>query len=81
VTLLEDEIATGTGNVAVPETGPKAIDVITMSGPGWGQVLLGIYEVVGDGLTLCIGGERPSEFSGAGLAALMELQRVPPHAS
>jgi hypothetical protein len=33
--LLEDEIATGTGNVAVhPETAPTAIDVIMMSGPG-----------------------------------------------
>ena len=58
--------------------GTRPIDVTMTEGAGSGQVALGIYEVVGDRLRLCIGGERPAEFTGAGPAALVELERARP---
>jgi uncharacterized protein (TIGR03067 family) len=75
VTLLEDDVATGAGAVAVR---PGAIDVAMTDGPGRGQVARGIYEVAGDRLRLCIGPERPAAFRGVGSASLVELERVPP---
>jgi uncharacterized protein (TIGR03067 family) len=77
VTLLEGDAATGAGAVSLHAVGGHpAIDVTMTEGAGSGQVALGIYEVVGDRLRLCIGGERPAEFTGAGPAALVELERV-----
>jgi uncharacterized protein (TIGR03067 family) len=76
VTLVEDGNAVGTGSVMLdPGAAPKAITVRMEDGPGKGQTASGIYRVARDTLTLCIGGERPSEFSGTGAAALIELER------
>ena len=78
VTLFEEDQATGAGTVAVhPEATPKAIDVELTDGPGRGQVARGIYEVVEGRLRLCIGPERPAEFSATGAASLVELERAP----
>src|SRR4051794_7412841 len=79
VTLVEGQEATGAGTVSVdPDANPKTIDVVMTSGPGCARSARGIYEVTGDHLTLCIGEERPAGFSGAGTAALVELERVGP---
>jgi uncharacterized protein (TIGR03067 family) len=75
VTILEDDAATGAGDVTLrPDETPSAIDVAMTEGQGKGQVALGIYEVDGDRLRLCIGGERPAGFGVGG--ALVELERV-----
>jgi uncharacterized protein (TIGR03067 family) len=77
VTLFEGDRATGAGTVAIhPATAPAAIDVKMTEGPGRGQVALGIYEVVGGRLRLCIGPERPAAFHPAGPASLVELERA-----
>ena len=41
-----------------------------------GRQARGIYRVEVDTLTMCLGAERPSQFSGAGAAALVELMRI-----
>ena len=76
VTLYEGEQAAGAGTVAVhPAADFRAIDVTMTDGPGRGQVARGVFEVVGDRLTLCIGPERPVGLGAAGAAALVELER------
>jgi uncharacterized protein (TIGR03067 family) len=58
---------------------PKEIDVHFISGPGAGLVALGIYQLVGDTYTACIGFpgvERPSEFaSRPGSGHVLEVLR------
>jgi uncharacterized protein (TIGR03067 family) len=77
VTLFEGDRATGSGTVTVhPTAVPKGIDVAMTDGPGAGQVARGVYEVAGDRLLLCIGPERPAGFCAAGLASVVELERV-----
>jgi uncharacterized protein (TIGR03067 family) len=78
VTLFEWDHATGAGSVAVhPAATPKGIDVAMSDGPGAGQVARGIYEAVGGRLRLCIGPERPADFTPKGAASVVELERVP----
>lgn len=51
-----------------PSTSPKAIDVTVTEGPNKGPVMLGIYELDGDTLTVCFdprGKMRPTEFKSA----------------
>lgn len=82
VTLFEEEQATGAGAVALhPAAIPKAIDVELTDGPGRGQIARGIYEVVEGRFRLCIGPERPTEFSATGAASLVELERAPTSAA
>lgn len=48
-----------------PSQSPKAIDVTMIEGSAKGTVMLGIYEIDGDKLTVCFdptGKERPTEF-------------------
>ena len=79
VTLVEGATATGAGSVTLePEPTPGAITVRMTDGPGHGQTASGIYEIAGDSLTLCIGPDRPAEFSGRGPAALIQLAREVP---
>jgi uncharacterized protein (TIGR03067 family) len=78
VTLFEGNRATGTGTVVVHVAAtPKGIDVAMDDGPGAGQVAKGVYEFFGGRLRLCIGLERPAGFVPAGLASVIELERVP----
>src|SRR6516165_1330200 len=77
VTLFEGDRATGSGTVTVHSAAvPKGIDVAMTDGPGAGQIARGVYEIAGDHLLLCIGPERPAGFSAAGLASVVELERV-----
>jgi uncharacterized protein (TIGR03067 family) len=77
VTLLEDGKPSGAGTfTAHSKATPKAIDVIMTEGPATGQKALGVYQVTGDQLTMCIGPDRPEGFSPVGAAALVDLERV-----
>src|SRR4051794_7299267 len=69
VTLLEGDAATGAGDLSLHAVrGHPAIDVTMTEGAGSGQVALGIYEVAGDRLRLCIGGGGAARVPGAGAA-------------
>jgi uncharacterized protein (TIGR03067 family) len=60
-----DETVQGTMEIN-PSKNPKAIDVKPDTGSNKGKTLLGIYEVDGDKLTICLalpGKDRPTEFS------------------
>jgi uncharacterized protein (TIGR03067 family) len=77
VTLLEDGKPSGAGAFTALSTAvPKTIDVIMTEGPATGQTALGVYQITGDRLTMCIGPARPVAFSPAGAAALVDLDRV-----
>jgi uncharacterized protein (TIGR03067 family) len=58
-----------------PAQEPKAIDLTDTAGPNKGEKGLGIYRVEGDALTICVGKERPTEFSGKE-AILIALSRI-----
>ena len=48
-----------------PSKSPKTLDVTVTDGPNKGTVMLGIYEITGDTLTVCFdpeGKKRPTEF-------------------
>jgi uncharacterized protein (TIGR03067 family) len=77
VTLMEGDQQAGEGVIRLdPSAQPKAFDFTATGGPQVGATARGIYRVEGDALTMCMGVERPSEFSGAGEAALVELTRI-----
>jgi len=79
VTLWEGDKETGGGTFSMdPTREPKAIDVSLTEGPEKGKTALGIYEVEGDRLKMCLEEERPAELRGAGKAALVELKRERP---
>lgn len=58
-----------------PDKNPKTIDLVATEGPGKGRKMFGIYRIEDDSLTLCIGEKRPTEFSGAGPAGLVQFKR------
>ncbi len=58
-----------------PDKNPKTIDLVATQGPGKGRKMLGIYRIDDDSLTLCVGEKRPTEFSGAGQAGLVQFKR------
>lgn len=58
------------------EKEPKEIDLVASDGPQKGKKMYGFYRIKDDVLTLCIGEERPKEFSGAGQAGFLEFQRI-----
>src|SRR4051794_9714124 len=77
VILMEGDQTAGEGVIRLdPASDPKAFDFTATEGPQKGKVALGIYHIEGDALTMCIGDERPSQFTGAGEAALIELTRI-----
>jgi uncharacterized protein (TIGR03067 family) len=64
-----------------PTVKPKAVDKTVTMGTGKGETFLGIYELDGDQLTICIAWgnkERPTEFAGKedGKAILVVYKRV-----
>jgi uncharacterized protein (TIGR03067 family) len=77
VRFLEGDQPAGEGFIRLdPEADPKAFDFTATAGPQVGTTALGIYRVEGNSLTMCLGEERPTTFSGAGKAALAELSRI-----
>jgi uncharacterized protein (TIGR03067 family) len=77
VQLMEGDDPAGEGVIRLaPEADPKEFDFTATAGPQAGTMVRGIYHVGGDMLTMCLGRERPSRFSGAGEAALVELTRI-----
>ena len=77
VRLMEGDQSAGEGLIRLdPEANPKEFDFTATAGPQAGTTVRGIYRVEGDTLTMCLGEERPSTFSGAGPAALVELSRI-----
>ena len=78
VTLMEGDVKAGAGVIRLdPAVDPKAFDFTATEGPQEGATARGIYRVEGDALTMCLGDERPSQFTGATEAALVELTRIP----
>jgi uncharacterized protein (TIGR03067 family) len=73
------------GNVKVdPTKRPKTLNAFVTQGEGKGEVMLGIYELTGDTLKLCLdlqGQKRPAEFkttAGSGqVLAVYRRQRAP----
>lgn len=59
-----------------PNENPKAIDIVGNNRRVTGVKYFGIYRIEDDVLTLCLGGERPKEFSGAGKVGLLEFKKV-----
>ena len=77
VTLMEGDVRAGAGVIRLdPAADPKAFDFTATEGPQKGATARGIYRVEGDALAMCLGDVRPSEFTGATEAALVELTRV-----
>lgn len=77
VWLMEGDQGAGEGTIRLdPSAEPKAFDFTATAGPQQGMTALGIYRVEGDRLTMCLGDVRPSHFTGAGDAALIELTRI-----
>ena len=54
---------------------PRAIDFTGTADPNKEEKAFGIYRVEGDALTICLGKERPTEFSGKE-AILIALSRI-----
>jgi uncharacterized protein (TIGR03067 family) len=76
VGLMESDNKTGGGTIRLDATQiPKVMDITLTEGPQSGKTVFGIYEVDWDSLRLCVADERPTSFSGAGKAALIELRR------
>jgi uncharacterized protein (TIGR03067 family) len=75
VRLAEGDQPAGKGVIALdPVADPKAFDFSATDGPQAGTVARGIYRIEDDRLTMCLGRERPAGFTGAGEAALVELE-------
>ena len=80
VALMESNKKTGAGTIRLDATQtPKTMDITLTEGPQSGKKVLGIFEVEVDCLTLGVSEERPTSFSGAGKAALIELRRERPN--
>ena len=58
-----------------PTQEPQAIDFTGTADPNKGEKAFGIYRVEADALTICVGKERPTEFSGKE-AILLGLSRI-----
>jgi len=77
VILMEGDQKTGEGVITLePAADPRAFDFTATEGPQKGTTVLGIYRLEGDSLTMCLGNERPPQFTGAGEATLVELTRI-----
>ena len=77
VTLMEGDVRSGAGIICLdPMADPRSFDFTATEGPQDGATARGIYRVEGDALTMCLGDERPSRFTGATEAALVELTRI-----
>ena len=79
VTLTEGDVRAGAGVIRLdPTADPRSFDFTATEGPRPqdGATAMGIYRVEGDALTMCLGYVRPSEFTGATEAALVELTRL-----
>ena len=80
VGVMESHKKTRAGIICLDATQtPKTMDITLTEGPQSGKTVLAIYEVDSDCLKLCVGDERPTSFSGAGKAALIELGRERPN--
>jgi RNA polymerase sigma-70 factor (ECF subfamily) len=67
-----------------PAKNPKAIDVVYKTGPNKGKTSLGIYELDGSTLRICVGepgDPRPTKFDGGGTYTLEVFKREKPKAA
>lgn len=78
LTILHGDKVVGKGTFVLdPEKQSKTIDMKGTDGQLLeGKTILGIYRIEKDTLTLCQDDERPKEFSGAGKAGLLTLERA-----
>jgi len=78
VALMEGDKTAGAGVIRLdPAADPKSFDFRATEGPQAGATARGIYRVEGGALMMCPGDERPSRFTGAMEAALVEPTRIP----
>ena len=74
---MEGEQPAGKGGIDLdPDADTKEFDFLDRAGPQSATTARGIYRIKGASLTMCLGGERRFEFSGAGEAALVELTHI-----
>jgi uncharacterized protein (TIGR03067 family) len=69
-TVRRGDKVIGAGNAKLdPTTKPRTVDVAFTEGEHKGKICLGIYEIEGDTLRVCVarpGDDRPAEFSAKG---------------
>lgn len=77
LTIYENDKQVGVSTFSIDsKQTPGTMNLIASEGKDKGRKMLGIYKFDDDKLILCIGGNRPKEFTGAGEAGLLHLIRI-----
>jgi uncharacterized protein (TIGR03067 family) len=73
---MEGDRKAGAGVIRLDQAAnPISFSFTATEDPEKGEIVLGIYRIEADRLTMCLGDERPPSFVGAGNATLVELVR------